>query len=71
MNKKNSVGYAVGNKSGFVGTSWEDGKLCPMSPDNSALKEELFGLAMGERREFLVFKRAFLNANRDSVSSRQ
>ncbi|CAM9629849.1 unnamed protein product, partial [Ectocarpus sp. 12 AP-2014] len=70
--RKNArYGGGGGDKSSCGATSREEGKLRRVSPDNSALRAELFALAKGERRESLLFKRAFLNAEGGSVSSRQ
>ncbi|CAM9221088.1 unnamed protein product [Ectocarpus sp. 12 AP-2014] len=69
--KNATYGGGGGDKSSCGATSREEGKLRRVSPDNSALRAELFTLAQSERRESLLFKRAFLNAEGGSVSSRQ
>ncbi|CAM9160662.1 unnamed protein product [Ectocarpus sp. 12 AP-2014] len=58
-------------KSGCGASSREEGKLRKVSSNDSSPRAELFALAKGERRESLLFKRAFLNAEGGSVSSRQ
>ncbi|CAM9584465.1 unnamed protein product [Ectocarpus sp. 6 AP-2014] len=68
---RKSAGCGSRDKSGSGADSGEEGKLRRVSSDNSALRAELFALARGERRESLLFKRAFLNAEGGSVSSRQ
>ncbi|CAM9652026.1 unnamed protein product, partial [Hapterophycus canaliculatus] len=47
-------------------TSMEEESLYHVSVDNSVLKEELFGLAIEERRTSVLFKRAFLNWERSA-----
>ncbi|CAM9498875.1 unnamed protein product [Ectocarpus sp. 4 AP-2014] len=70
--RKNArYGSGGGDKSSCGATSRDERGLRRVSPDNSALTAELFALAKGERRESLLFKRAFLNAEGGSVSSRQ
>ncbi|CBJ28675.1 hypothetical protein Esi_0117_0059 [Ectocarpus siliculosus] len=69
---RKNAGYGDdGDKSSCGATCREEGKLGRGSPDNSALRAELFALAKGERRESLLFKRAFLNAEGGSAFSRQ
>ncbi|CAN0003064.1 unnamed protein product [Ectocarpus sp. 8 AP-2014] len=69
--KNAGYGDGGGHKLSCGATSREEGKLRRVSPDNSALRAKLFALAKGERRESLLFKRAFLNAEGGSVSLRQ
>ncbi|CAM9406917.1 unnamed protein product, partial [Ectocarpus sp. 13 AM-2016] len=69
--KNAGCGGGGGDKSSCGATSREERELRRVSPDNSALSVELYALAKGERRESLLYKRAFLNTEGGSVSSRQ